>query len=107
MQQNFKIVIGALVLLTGIACFTNGCREYGAVNAVTYQYGKALYSACNARSHDRLDLCLTMIETAEDNHEISGTEAAYLRGITAKAQAEEWDAAQAMARQLMVDQVDR
>lgn len=105
-QQN-RMFLGALVLLAGIAFFANGCGRYGEVNAVTYQYGKALYSACNARSSDRLDLCVSMIDTAQDNQEISGAEARYLRGIIETAQAEEWDKAQAMARQLMVDQVGR
>ncbi len=47
-----------------------------------------------------------MVSEAESNHQISATEARYLRNIIAVGNAEKWEDAQAMARQLMSDQAE-
>jgi len=99
-----KNAVILLALLVAIIVGTRGCGRYGEVSQLTFKHAKGLYGACNSRQHDRLKACATMVSEAESSHQISATEAGYLRDIIAVGNAEKWEDAQAMARQLMTDQ---
>ena len=101
-----KNAVVLLALLVAIIIGTQGCGSYGEVSQLTFEHAKALYGACNSRQHDRLKACAAMVSEAESSHQISATEARYLRDIIATGNAEKWEDAQAMARQLMTDQAE-
>ena len=107
-QENIEMKnpVILLALFVAILMGTRGCGRYGEVSQLTFEHAKALYGACNSRRHDRLAACATMVSEAESSHQISASEARYLRDIIAIGNAEEWEDAQAMARQLMTDQAD-
>jgi len=105
-MNSSKSIIAGVIVLAVIAISVRGCGRYGEVNALTYQHAKALYSACNSRDPERLRTCTSMIAAAESGEGISSTESGYLKAIIDTADAGQWDDAQAMARQLMVDQTD-
>lgn len=101
--KNITIAVSAGVLL--IAAFImQGCGQYPEVSQQTYQHAKALYSVCNRKDADGLETCSSMIEEAEQNESIPSSEASYLHEIIATAEADQWNEAQLMARQLMSDQ---
>lgn len=101
------ILSACVALMFAILLCVRGCGRYGDVNALTFEYAKALYAACNARQPERLRLCVNLITAAESSQQISTRESRYLREIIDAARAEEWDDAQGMARQLMIDQAGR
>lgn len=107
MSQQTKVILVCLFLVATVTIWVRGCRQYGEVNAVTFEHAKALYSVCNRHDSERLEICATMIESAAADQQISTTEAGYLRNIILAARGESWDDAQLMARQLMTDQADR
>ena len=106
MSMN-RILMSSAAVLVVIVIAVQGCGRYGRVNASTFEHAKALYAACNSRQPRRLQACAALIDEAESAQQISTTEVRYLRDIIATAQAERWEDAQAMVRQLMVDQAGR
>lgn len=104
MSTNKRLLIASAGLLVTIVFGARGCGRYAEVNSLTFEHAKALYAACNTRQPQRLDMCVAMIAAAESTHQMSATEVGYLREIIAKGKAEQWEVAQAMARQLMADQ---
>lgn len=107
MPSRTRTAVAAVFVLIGIVLMTRGYGRYGEVNTETYEYAKALYSACNLKDVKRLDACETMISEAESADKISAKEVGYLRDIISMARDDQWDDAQAMVRQLMTDQADR
>lgn len=105
MSTQTKLLVVGLPILAALAFFARGCGRYDEVNEVTYEHAKALYSACNRHDQERVEACADMITKAMQDNEMSSPEAAYLTGIIASARKDQWQDAQAMARQLMVDQV--
>ena len=102
MRNAFIAVALIIVILIG----TKGCGGYGEVNQLTFQHAKALYADCNSRQPERLEACARMISEAETDDKISAKEAGYLQEIIAAGRSENWEEAQAMARELMNDQAD-
>lgn len=105
MIHQTKLILAGLLLLVAIAFGARGCGHYSTVNEVTYEHAKALYSVCNRQDIQRLQTCAEMIAKAEQDDQISSTEAAYLNEIIEVARNEQWEESLAMSRQLMVDQV--
>ena len=107
MSQQTRLLLISLPVLTAIVFFARGCGRYDEVNELSYAHAKALFSICNRKDKQRLEVCADMITTATQNKKLSSTEASYLNDIIAVARKDQWQDAHAMARQLMVDQVDR
>jgi hypothetical protein len=100
-----------LALLCGVlvasAVLVPGCGGYGEVSPLTYEYTKALYSICNRRDAERLNLLRDKVATSLDQQEITDQESEWLGGIIAQAESGQWKAAEKEARRLMEDQVIR
>lgn len=107
MNLHTKILVSSLPMLAIVVFLVRGCMHYGEVNAATYEHAKALYSICNRKDAQRLEVCAAMIEEAATAAQISQTETAYLNDIITTARDRNWTDALAMSRQLMVDQIDR
>ncbi len=93
-----------LLLLIGIQL--NGCG-YPEVSPKTYEISKALFSVCNQKSEERLQVVKKLIESSLENEEISESEAEMLNEIVSQASENQWETAMAESRNLMEDQIDR
>ena len=106
MTQQTKFFLIGLPLLLAFVVFARGCGHYGTVNELAFEHAKALYSVCNRKDSQRLEVCSKMIEEASSASRISNTETTYLNDIIATARRDQWNEALAMTRQLMVDQIE-
>ncbi|MCA9118182.1 MAG: hypothetical protein KDA79_24085 [Planctomycetaceae bacterium] len=83
-----------------------GCG-YPEVSPKAYEISKALFSAASRQSEEQLDRAARLIETERKAGEISPREAGWLNEVVATARKGDWPEAQATARQIMEDQIDR
>lgn len=97
----FLMVLSLLTLLP-----LSGCG-YPAVSPKTYEISKALYSVCNQKSTERLEIVQTLIQSSLKEKEINEREAGWLNAIVASANAGNWENATQEARRLMEDQTGR
>lgn len=98
---KLQMVLVVMTFLSLVGC------GYPAVSPKTYEISKALYSVCNQKSQERLEVVQELIQSSLENKEISENEADWLNGIIAQAQEGHWEAATKETRQLMEDQIDR
>ncbi|WP_298861605.1 hypothetical protein [uncultured Gimesia sp.] len=94
------------LLLIVIALQLNACG-YPEVSPKTYEISKALYSVCNLKSEERLQVVKALIQSSLEKKEINKNEADMLNEIVAQAQANEWEEAMLESRNLMEDQIGR
>lgn len=83
-----------------------GCG-YPEVSPKAYEISKALFSAASRQSEEQLDRAAGLIETELKAGEISPQEAGWLNEVVATAREGNWPEAQATARQIMEDQINR
>lgn len=103
MIKNQSVWLGLVVVagvLLSIGLWLN--RGYGEVSPETYQYSKALYSACLNKSKDHLSKIETLLSTSEN---VPEGEREWLEAIVAQAQSDDWVSASRNARRMMEDQV--
>lgn len=94
-----------LLLCLLLVCLV-GCG-YGEVSPASYEYAKALYSACNRKSTESLGKIQEDLRRAEEAGDISSQEANWLEDIIRAAENEKWEAAMNSARRMMDDQVQQ
>lgn len=99
--QLFKLLVACLMMIP-----LSGCG-YPEVSPRTYEISKALYSVCNQKSQERLEIVTKLIQSSLENKEISASEADWLNGIIAQAREGDWQSASKEVRQMMEDQIDR
>lgn len=100
-KSNFR-----WMLIIGLLIHQTGCG-YPEVSPATYDLAKTLYSACNRKSLEHLDIVSDVLEAKVATQELPQTEAEWLRDIIADGRKGHWDAATREARVLMEDQVRR
>ena len=81
-----------------------GCGP-SAVSPQTYELSKALYSACNLKQTDRLELIADLIESSLADSEITEVECQRLREAVALGEAGQWKVASELARRILEDQI--
>lgn len=91
-------------LLAFVVLQLNACG-YPEVSPQTYKISKALYSACNQKSEERLQVVSKLIQSSLEKKEITDREAQYLNDIIAQAKDNQWETAMVEARSLMEDQI--
>ena len=96
----FTGVAGVLITL----CFFWLNRGYGEVSPLTYQYSKALYSACLNRSTSHLDQVEQLLSKA-DAESLPTKERQWIDDIIVEARDGDWQSAAKKARRMMEDQV--
>ncbi len=79
-------------------------QGYGKVSALTYEYSKALYSACLSRNETHLTKVEEML-SQDDINAIPSNERAWIEAIIADARNGQWTTAANQARRMMEDQV--
>ena len=70
MSPQTKFLGAGAALLVSFVFFVRGCGQYAEVNEVTYEHAKALYSVCNRRDSERLEVCETLIVEAAANQQL-------------------------------------
>lgn len=95
---------GTLLLIGLVAVF--GCG-YGEVSPTAYELAKSLYNISNRKLNDKLDDVEELIETAEEEKQISDKEARWLKAVLRDAEKAKWEKAMKSARQIMEDQITR
>ena len=99
--KKLSIALFVVVLILGSFWWAN--RGYGTVSPQTYEFSKAIYGACLARSEQRLDKIEEMLaEPANDA--IPAHERKWLEAIISNARAENWKTASEKARSMMEEQ---
>lgn len=103
MRKNQSLLLGLVALggiLLAVSLLWN--RGYGEVSPETYQYSKALYSACLNRNKDQLDKIESLLSASEN---VPQKEREWLEAIVAQAQGDDWASASKDARRMMEDQI--
>ena len=102
-KRSFILIASFVILLTvGGYLWLN--RGYGDVSPMTYQFSKALYSACLKKSDEHLATVKKLID--ESNQTALPTkEREWLEQIIDLAQSGQWESAATEARRIMEDQV--
>jgi len=103
MSKNQSLMLG-LVAVVGIVLAVGLWlnRGYGEVSPQTYQYSKALYSACLNKNKEHLSKIEVLLSASED---VPEAEREWLEAIVAQAQNDDWVSASKDARRMMEDQV--
>ena len=104
MNKNQSLIL-SIVVVAGImiaaGLWLN--RGYGQVSPETYQYSKALYSACLSQNEVHLSKVEDMLSNSDD---VPANERTWLETIITQARVGEWQSAAGKARQMMEDQVE-
>lgn len=80
---------------------------YGKVSPRTYEFAKALYSACLSKSEARIAQVETMLrDELETDSKVPENQADWLEGIVETARQGNWESAAKQARRMMEDQVE-
>lgn len=91
-----------LLALAGGYMWVN--RGYGEVSPETYQFSKALYSACLKKSDEHLDMVDKLLDESDDSS-IPSNERIWIEKIIKLARSGNWDSAAKKAKRMMEDQV--
>ena len=101
--KQMAAVLGTGVLLVALlAWFLT--RGYGEVCPQTYEFSKALYSACQTKDPLRLSKVEELLN-GDQGSQLPPHERRWLEGILERAQAGDWDSATRDSRRMMEDQV--
>ena len=105
-SDNRTVVFGSIALL--LVVFIGGIywmnTGYGEVSKSTYEFAKALYSACLRKNVEHLDRVEQLVNEASDD-DISIPERSWLGNIIGKARDGDWNSAAEDAKRIMTDQV--
>jgi len=107
-MSNGKVVLPIIgVLLIGAAVFFWSSRGYGEVSPDAYAVSKALVGACQAKSSERLEAVIALLDKDADTPlSVSDTERGWLESIIKTAKGGDWEFAAKSARRMMDDQVE-
>lgn len=100
--QGFIVLVLVLLLLVGAGWWMN--RGYGEVSPMTYEFSKALYSACLTKSNEHLTKVKKMLDEADENS-IPSSERRWIEKIIESALRGQWQTAAQKAKRMMEDQV--
>ena len=106
MTTNQSVWLGAtmlagVVLLVGFGWLNCG---YGEVSPLTYEYSKALYSACLNKNEEHLSKVDELL-ASNNATDLPVKERQWINALVAEARDGDWQAAAKKARQIMEDQV--
>ncbi len=103
-RRNKPIILFSVLTLVLVGGYLWMNRGYGEVTPKTYQFSKAIYSACLKKSDEHLAKVRTLL-LASDKFSIPTHERVWLEQITDLAQRGNWESAANKARRMMEDQV--
>jgi hypothetical protein len=96
------LVLAGVVLAVGYWLQNRG---YGKVSQQTYEYSKALYSACLSKNNEHLNKIVNLL-ASDDKTKLPDNERKWLDAIIAEARDGNWETAAQKARRMMEDQVE-
>ena len=100
------ILVAVVFLVTGIIYWCSS--GYGKVSDDAYAVAKTLVGTCLAKSDERLEKVVSLLEGDGENEplEITDRERQWLESMIQKARNGDWESAANSARQMMEDQVE-
>lgn len=98
-----KLVLALFAIVLILVCSWWMNRGYGTVSQQTYEFSKAIYGACLAKSEQRLDKIEQLMDDPS-NAELPSHERTWLDAIISNARAGNWESAAKKARSMMEDQ---
>ncbi|MGI9496459.1 MAG: hypothetical protein ACR2NK_10425 [Mariniblastus sp.] len=103
-RRNFSVVLIPTMLLVLVAGYLWVNRGYGEVSPETYQFSKALYSACLKKSDEHLDMVDKLLGESDDLS-LPSNERIWIEKIINLARSGDWESAAKKAKRMMEDQV--
>ena len=103
-NRNALLSVLAFIAVAAVAVLVWLNQGYGEVSPQTYQYSKALYSACQAKNESHLQKIQEMLQSSPEDA-LSDTERGWLEAILSQALEGQWEGAARKARRMMEDQV--
>ena len=103
-RRNFSVVLIPTMLLVLVAGYLWVNRGYGEVSPETYQFSKALYSACLKKSDEHLDMVDKLLDESDDLL-LPSNERIWIEKIINLARSGDWESAAKKAKRMMEDQV--
>ena len=102
-SRQSSVLLGFVAVVSiGLALSFWLNRGYGEVSPETYEYSKALYSACLNKNKEHLDKVEALLVSSEN---VPQNERNWLESIIERARGEHWKSASNDARRMMEDQV--
>ena len=96
----------AFAWLCLLSLLASGCREHPRVTSrESLDLIKQVYTACNTRNPERLSKCKVAVDELNSRGDLSPAELQSFKEILQRAEAGEWEAAQAESLQFARDQV--
>ena len=102
-RRNFALISFFITILL-VGSYFWLYRGYGEVSPRTYQFSKAIYSACLKKSDDHLAKVEELLNES-DGASLPTNEAIWLDQIIEIARSGNWDSAAKKAKRMMEDQV--
>jgi hypothetical protein len=99
-KSSGVFLLAAILVVWGYLWMNQG---YGEVSQQTYEFSKAIYGACLAKSEQRLDKIQNLLDDSSGD-QLPGHERKWLEAIISNARAENWKVAAKEARSMMEDQ---
>ena len=103
-RRNFSVVIFSVLLLVLVAGYLSVTRGYGEVSPETYQFSKALYSACLKKSDEHLAKVEELLDESDDLS-LPSNERIWIDKIIKLARSGDWKSAAKKAKRMMEDQL--
>ena len=107
-QGRIGLVAGISAVAVGVVVvFWLRSGGYGEVSPQTYQFSKALYSACQSKSEERLNRIEALLDEADESDEtrLPPRERKWIEAIIRRARNGNWESATKQAHRMMSDQV--
>ena len=98
--------IASWTMVCLILAISIGCGGYGSVSDRAYEYSTATYSACLAKSTERLDRIEEMLSAEGTESTMEPHEVVWIEKIIDEARSGNWESAAKSARRMMEDQVE-
>lgn len=103
-NRSAVLAAGLLALVAAVAIVLWLNQGYGEVSPQTYQYSKALYSACLSKNEAHLEKIQEMLQSTQAQA-MPDAERKWIEAIAAQAAQGQWDSAAKQAKRMMTDQV--
>ena len=102
--KTLALILVIMALAAGLFLIPSG---YGKVSGEAYELAIASYGACLSKSEQRIDKIEAILESPEFSDKLSRQENRWFRKLIAKARSERWEQAASIAKEMMLDQVEK
>ena len=101
-----KLLVGMSVLALLLTLWFCLPRGYGKISPKAYDLALASYSACVARSEERIDKIDLLLNEDATAQNLSRQEFQWFTTIIEQARSQHWETAAMMAKQMLLEQIE-